>query len=156
MFIQGFAGVFAFPCMTILLTNSASSLRLLGTLNGVATALSALAKAAGPYLGGRTFTWGAEAGYIIAAWWLMAGFAVLGHISTWWLVELDGFTEKEEKDADDDHEYIYLDSRDEDQDAEVDADSSNSGAAEGESDDEFEEGVEDKPLLQSKWKELDT
>ena len=38
------AGVFAFPCTTILLTNSARSLRLLGTLNGVSTSISAIGR----------------------------------------------------------------------------------------------------------------
>ncbi|KAI4205900.1 MAG: hypothetical protein LQ350_000085 [Teloschistes chrysophthalmus] len=41
MLIKCFAAIFAFPCITILLTNSAVSLRVLGTLNGVATSVSA-------------------------------------------------------------------------------------------------------------------
>jgi MFS family permease len=154
MFIQGFAGVFAFPCMTILLTNSASSLRVLGTLNGVATALSAVAKAAGPYIGGRTFTWGAESGYIISAWWLMAGVAVLGHISTWWLVEMDGYTTIE-KESDDDHEYIKLDSREDPSRTSLDANNAVSLDEEDESEDEFDDLVEGKPLLKSDWKEIE-
>ena len=149
MFIQGFASVFAFPCMTILLTNSARSLRLLGTLNGVATALSALGKAAGPYVAGRTFTWGADAGYIIAAWWLLACFAILGHISTWWLVEMDGFTEKE-KEMEEDQEYIFLDSRENMSQTSLDAHSPVPTADEYESEDDIEKMIEDKPLLQSK------
>ena len=44
MFFKGIAGVFAFPCTTIMLTNSAKSLRLLGTLNGVATSISAIGR----------------------------------------------------------------------------------------------------------------
>jgi MFS family permease len=155
MFVQGFAGVFAFPCITILLTNSASSLRLLGTLNGIATALSAVSKAAGPYLGGRTFTWGADAGYIIAAWWLMAGVAILGHISTWWLVEMDGFAQRDEKENDDDHEYVYLDSRENPEHTGSDTDTTLHTPEEDESDDELDGSVEGKPLLQSKYKEME-
>lgn len=150
MFIQGFAGVFAFPCMTILLTNSASSLRVLGTLNGVATALSAVGKAAGPYLAGRTFTWGAEAGYIIAAWWLLASFAIVGHISTWWLVEMDGFSGNEEKELDEDHEHIWLDSRENGSQTGLLADNAMAAAEEDESEDDIDDVVEDKPLLQNK------
>ena len=100
MLIKGVAGVFAFPCITILLTNSARSLRLLGTLNGVATSLSALFRAAGPFLAGQTFTWGVEVGYVIASWWMLAAFAVLGHIATWWLIEMDGFGAPEEIELD--------------------------------------------------------
>ncbi|OBT55070.1 hypothetical protein VE04_04497, partial [Pseudogymnoascus sp. 24MN13] len=39
MIVKAFCGIFMFPCSTIMLTNSAASLRLLGTLNGVATSM---------------------------------------------------------------------------------------------------------------------
>jgi MFS family permease len=91
LLVKGLAGVFAFPCVTILMTNSAKSLRVLGTLNGVAVSVSAIGRGVGPYMTGRMFTWGADAGYIIAAWWLLAIFAVPGHLVCYWLVELDGF-----------------------------------------------------------------
>jgi hypothetical protein len=111
MLVKGLAGVFSYPCITILLTNSAKSLRLLGTLNGVATSLSAIGRAAGPYIVGRTFTWGTEHGYAIASWWLLAVFAIFGHIITYWLVDMPGFGQGEEKDMDITHEYesILLD-----------------------------------------------
>lgn len=48
VFIRNIGGIFSFPCSTILLTNSAPSLRVLGTLNGVATAAAALGRAVGP------------------------------------------------------------------------------------------------------------
>jgi len=109
MLLKGIAGVFAFPCITILLTNSAKSLRLLGTLNGVATSLSAIGRAAGPFFAGQTFTWGVEAGYGVAPWFLLAGFAVLGHVNTWWLMELEGFgTTARATEAGDEHEQIGL------------------------------------------------
>ena len=92
MLIKCLAGVFAFPCTTILLTNSAGSLRLLATLNGVATSISALGRACGPYLAGRAFTFGIKIGYVITAWWLLAVFAIIGLIPCHWLVEMDGFS----------------------------------------------------------------
>ena len=46
--IKCYAGTFSFPCSMILLTNSAPSLRLLGTVNGTATSLAALGRAIGP------------------------------------------------------------------------------------------------------------
>lgn len=91
MLLKCWAGIFAFPCCTILLTNSAGSLRLLGTLNGVATSLSAIGRAAGPSIGGLSFTVGIEIGYMILPWWTLAAFASLGAIPVWWLIELDGF-----------------------------------------------------------------
>ena len=96
MLIKCLAGVFAFPCTTILLTNSAGSLRLLATLNGVATSISAMGRGSGPYLAGRAFTFGVKVGYVVLAWWLLAAFAVLGHIPCYWLVEMDGFSSKED------------------------------------------------------------
>lgn len=91
MLLKCWAGIFAFPCTTILLTNSAGSLRLLGTLNGVATSLSAIGRAAGPSISGLSFTVGVNNGYIILPWWTLAAFASLGAIPVWWLVEMDGF-----------------------------------------------------------------
>lgn len=91
MMIKCWADIFAFPCSNILLTNSAVSLRVLGTLNGVAISISALGRAAGPALGGYTFTIGVEKGYGIMPWWILACISILGAIVPWWLVEMDGF-----------------------------------------------------------------
>src|SRR4051812_4823807 len=66
MIIRGLAGTFAFPTSTILLTNSASSIQMLGTLNGLATSISAIGRAAGPAIGGGVFTMGVKHGYVIA------------------------------------------------------------------------------------------
>ena len=91
MLVKCWASIFAFPCSTILLTNSASSLRILGTLNGVSTSISALGRASGPAIGGWTFSYGVDHGYVILPWWTLAAFAVLGAIPVWWLVEMEGF-----------------------------------------------------------------
>ncbi|KAL8673415.1 MAG: hypothetical protein Q9168_002158 [Polycauliona sp. 1 TL-2023] len=91
MLFKCFAAIFAFPCTTILLTNSAVSLRILGTLNGVATSVSAIGRATGPALSGVMFETGSKRGWAILPWWVLAGFAVLGAIPVWWLVEMDGF-----------------------------------------------------------------
>jgi len=102
MLMKCWAAIFAFPCSTILLTNSASSLRILGTLNGVSTSISALGRAAGPAIGGLTFSYGVVKGYVILPWWTLAAFAVLGAIPVWWLVEMEGFGGCETSDSEDD------------------------------------------------------
>ena len=99
MVVKCFAVVFAFPCTTILLTNSAVSLRVLGTLNGVSTSISALGRAAGPAIGGWTFSIGVEKGYMIVPWWVLAACAVLGAFPVWWLVEMDGFGGNEDNES---------------------------------------------------------
>ncbi|KAF2748550.1 MFS general substrate transporter [Sporormia fimetaria CBS 119925] len=89
--IRGFAGTIAWPTITILLTNSAGSLRVLGTLNGLATSVSAVGRAAGPAIGGSLFTFGVKHGYVIVPFWTLSAIALLGSIFTWWLVEGKGF-----------------------------------------------------------------
>lgn len=100
MIVKSFAVIFAFPCSIILLTNSAVSLRILGTLNGVAVSVSAVGRAIGPALGGAAFTWGLERGYVITPWWLLGTIACIGAIPIWHLVEMEGFN-KSTEDSDD-------------------------------------------------------
>ena len=95
MELKAICAIFAFPCSSIMITNSASSLRVLGTLNGVVTTTSAIGRAIGPAVIGGVFTLGVKRGYIIAAWWAMAAFAVLGAIPVFWLVEGKGFASEE-------------------------------------------------------------
>ena len=104
MLLKSCAGIFAFPCTTILLTNSARSLRLLGTLNGVATSLSAIGRALGPTIGGSVFTLGIDLGYVIIPWFTIAGLAALGNVPVWWLIEMDGFGGAEDSDSDGEEE----------------------------------------------------
>ncbi|ETN37479.1 uncharacterized protein HMPREF1541_07101 [Cyphellophora europaea CBS 101466] len=100
MLFKGFCAIFSFPCSTILLTNSAASLKVLGTLNGVATSISALGRAAGPAISGWAFTEGVDAGYVLVSWWILALIAIIGAIPVWWLVEMDGFSSAPEEEED--------------------------------------------------------
>jgi MFS family permease len=97
MFLKSLCNVFAYPCITILLTNSAQSLQILGTLNGVATSLAAIGRSVGPLASGRLFTWGVQSGYLVSPFWLLALCAIPGHIVTWWLEEGPGFGDNEEE-----------------------------------------------------------
>lgn len=102
--VRGLAGTFAFPTSTIMLTNSAASLQVLGTINGVATSVSAIGRASGPAIGGGLFTWGVKRGYIIVPFWTLALISLIASIPTWWLVEGKGFgggddSETEEEDG---------------------------------------------------------
>jgi len=111
MVIRGCAGTFAYPTSTILLTNSASSLKVLGTLNGIATSASAIGRAAGPAIGGGVFTMGVKHGYIIAPFWILAGISLLAAIPTFFLIEGKGFGDDGETDSDSD---VILTSDDDD------------------------------------------
>lgn len=113
MVVKSCAVIFAFPCSIILLTNSAVSLRILGTLNGVAVSVSAVGRAIGPALGGSAFTWGVERGYVITPWWLLGIIAMMGAIPIWHLVEMEGFSKSSDSDDDDEDEEGLLDQLDE-------------------------------------------
>ncbi|KAL1837231.1 hypothetical protein VTJ49DRAFT_4113 [Mycothermus thermophilus] len=104
MLVKGFAVIVGFPCVTILLTNSASSLRVLGTLNGFATTFSALGRAAGPAAAGAVFSWGVRHGYAVAPWFLLALIAAAGAVVPFWMVEGKGFTKEEEEESGDEGE----------------------------------------------------
>lgn len=91
LMVRGVAGTFAFPTSTIMLTNSATSLRVLGTINGLATSVSAVGRATGPTIGGGLFTWGVKRGYVIVPFWTMSVIALIASIPTLWLVEGKGF-----------------------------------------------------------------
>ncbi|KAG0126692.1 major facilitator superfamily domain-containing protein [Tuber indicum] len=87
LFARGVSSIFSFPCSTILLTNSSPSLRLLGTLNGIAVALGALSKGMGPAIGGLAFTLGQKTGYGILPWFLLSGITTLCILPLVFLVE---------------------------------------------------------------------
>ncbi|KAH8592208.1 major facilitator superfamily domain-containing protein [Bisporella sp. PMI_857] len=108
MVARSFCVIFAFPCSIIMLTNSAVSLRILGTLNGVATSVSAVGRAAGPGVGGLAMTWGLEQGYIITPYYLLCAIAILGAIPLWFLVEMEGFSKSGDESEDDDDEQSGL------------------------------------------------
>ena len=105
MLLKCWAVIFAFPCSTILLTNSAVSLRILGTLNGVATSVSAIGRAAGPAIGGWTFSLGVDLGYVIIPWWTLSALSALGAVPVWWLVEMEGFGGAGDSDSEDGDDY---------------------------------------------------
>lgn len=98
LLLKCWAAIFAFPCVGITLTNSAVSLRVLGTLNGVATSFSAIGKAMGPAIVGWMFSVGLSKGYMILSWWTLAAIAALGAIPVWHIVEMDGFSADEYSD----------------------------------------------------------
>ena len=104
MSVKAFAVIVGFPCTTILLTNSARSLAVLGTLNGFATTFSALGRALGPALAGAAFSFGVKHACIALPWWLLACMAVLGAVPVWFIEESAGPGAGAGDDGDDDQE----------------------------------------------------
>jgi hypothetical protein len=108
LIVRGLAGTFAFPTSTIILTNSASSLQVLGTINGVATSVSAIGRASGPAIGGGLFTWGVKRGYVIVPFWTLTAISLIAAVPTWWLEEGEGFGGSNDEDDDDDDDETTL------------------------------------------------
>lgn len=119
LLIKGFAVIVGFPCVTILLTNAAPSVRILGTLNGFATTFSGLGRAIGPAAAGATFSWGVERGYVLPAWWLLGIIAVGQVVPAWMIVEGEGPRREEEESDEDDDDALVFDEDEEVEDAHV-------------------------------------
>ncbi|KAI1759989.1 MFS general substrate transporter [Hypoxylon sp. FL1150] len=115
LIVKSFAVIVGFPSTTILLTNSASSLSILGTLNGFATTFSALGRASGPALTGVAFTWGVKHDVIGLPYWILASIAALGIIPAFMIVEGDGPSgaatpvDSEDEDTEVDDEIVVTD-----------------------------------------------
>ncbi|TQV98559.1 MFS transporter [Cordyceps javanica] len=92
MILKAFCIIIAFPSTTILLTNSCTSLRVLSSLNGFATMFSALCRALGPASTGWVFSWGADHGYVVSAYFFLGAVALVGAVPGFLIVEGDGPT----------------------------------------------------------------
>lgn len=88
----------AYPSNAILLTNSAPSLLLLGTINGVAASTASLSRAFGPTVSGILFSAGLRLGYSGLAWWCSAVIAVAGAFISLSMTDKGGRMDNDEKD----------------------------------------------------------
>ncbi|KAF2197833.1 MFS general substrate transporter [Delitschia confertaspora ATCC 74209] len=130
MIVRGLAGAFAFPTSTIMITNSASSLRVLGTLNGLATSVSAVGRAVGPAIGGSVFSLGVKHGYVVTPFWVLAAISLLASIPTWYLVEGKGFGD--DPDPEEERSSVSLSGEESDEDVKLNVDDEDAIASESE------------------------
>jgi hypothetical protein len=79
-----------YPSNAILLTNSAPSLLVLGTINGVAASTASLSRAFGPSISGMLFSAGVDLGYSGLAWWCSALIAAAGGLLSLRLTDAGG------------------------------------------------------------------
>jgi hypothetical protein len=91
----------AYPANAILLTNSAPSLLMLGTINGVAASTASLSRAFGPTVSGFLFSAGLRLGYSGLAWWCSAIIALAGAFISLGMSEKGGRMDIDEKSEDD-------------------------------------------------------
>jgi len=77
----------SYPCNMILTTNSAPSLLVLGTINGIAASVASLARSFGPTISGMLYSYGLDIGYVGLAWWINAGICVIGTAQALWILD---------------------------------------------------------------------
>ncbi|KAI9786546.1 MAG: hypothetical protein M1816_007870 [Peltula sp. TS41687] len=83
-------GVLAYPANAILLTNSAPSMLVLGTVNGIAASIASLSRALGPTVSGMIHSAGLRIGYSGLAWWTGGLVCIVGAIESLWMSEVPG------------------------------------------------------------------
>lgn len=94
----------AYPSNAILLTNSAPSLLMLGTINGVAASTASLSRAFGPTVSGFLFSAGLGLGYSGLAWWCSAVIALVGAVLSLSMTDKGGRMDVDEKSEEVDQE----------------------------------------------------
>lgn len=75
---------------TILVNNCSPHPSILGTLHGLAQSCTSLARTVGPMLCGYIYGVGLAKGVVGAVFWGLSGFALLGWLTSWLVVEGDG------------------------------------------------------------------
>lgn len=99
----------SYPSNAILLTNSAPSLLMLGTINGVAASTASLCRAFGPTASGFLFSAGLRIGYSGLAWWCSAIIAIAGAIISLSMSDKGGRMDAEDEKNDEDQEMGFED-----------------------------------------------
>lgn len=99
----------SYPSNAILLTNSAPSLLMLGTINGVAASMASLCRAFGPTASGFLFSAGLRMGYSGLAWWCSAIIAIAGALLSLSMSEKGGRMDVEDEKNDEDQELGFED-----------------------------------------------
>jgi MFS family permease len=88
--IQVTARTFALPSTAILVNNACPHPSVLGTVHGLAQSVSSAARTLGPVVAGWAYGSGLSNGVVGAAWWGMAGVAVVGAFAGQWVREGSG------------------------------------------------------------------
>ncbi|TVY89988.1 putative membrane protein [Lachnellula willkommii] len=99
----------SYPSNAILLTNSAPSLLMLGTINGVAASMASLCRAFGPTAAGFLFSAGLRIGYSGLAWWCSAIIAIAGALLSLSMSDKGGRMDVEDEKNDEEQELGFED-----------------------------------------------
>ena len=84
------AHVIAFPSMSLLITNSAPSMLVLGVVNGAAASTASLSRAFGPTISGTLQTLGSKLGFVGLAFWVCGIVSIIGALESFCMREGGG------------------------------------------------------------------
>ncbi|KAK6331377.1 hypothetical protein TWF730_004459 [Orbilia blumenaviensis] len=80
-------GCLIYPLNSILLTNAAPSLLVLGSINGAAGSVASCMRAIAPIASGWLYSKGVENGVMILSWWVVGLVAAIGGVQGLWITE---------------------------------------------------------------------
>ncbi|KAK6518718.1 hypothetical protein TWF506_005856 [Arthrobotrys conoides] len=86
-----------YPVNSILLTNSAPSLLVLGEINGAAGSVASCMRAIAPIASGWLYSKGVENGVMILSWWAIGCVATIGGIQAMWITEENRESRRDEE-----------------------------------------------------------
>ncbi|RVD85075.1 uncharacterized protein DFL_003406 [Arthrobotrys flagrans] len=90
-------GCLIYPVNSILLTNAAPSLLVLGEINGAAGSVASCMRAIAPIASGWLYSKGVENGVMVLSWWAVGTVAAMGGIQALWITEEGGEVRDEEE-----------------------------------------------------------
>ncbi|KAF3189856.1 hypothetical protein TWF788_009842 [Orbilia oligospora] len=76
-----------YPVNSILLTNAAPSLLVLGEINGAAGSVASCMRAIAPIASGWLYSKGVENGVMVLSWWAVGCIAAIGGVQALWITE---------------------------------------------------------------------
>jgi MFS family permease len=94
LLLKVFSGIVAFQVCAVLLAQSTSSRRMLGTVNGINQTFGSLSRAMGPTIAGYLYAHSLEIGRPSVVWrWWFSTFSLLVWLGTWFMKDVDLLTE---------------------------------------------------------------
>ncbi|GAB1191752.1 hypothetical protein APSETT444_000934 [Aspergillus pseudonomiae] len=100
--LQVVSRTFALPAAIILVNNSVTDPRVLGTVHGVAQSIASGARTLGPLIGGWGLGLGLKYNMVGGIWWALAVEAIVGWFLLWSIYEDNGIEQKKDQTEEED------------------------------------------------------
>ena len=90
LLVQVLGRTFVLPSTMILINNCSPHPSVLGTIHGIAQSVGSAARTFGPAVAGYLFGVGLNIGVVGLSWWILAGIAAFGVLTSTWVREGSG------------------------------------------------------------------